>query len=314
MSFPRPDEEALASQQKRREENKGYVRKGINTAIGLGTAALGGAGLGLTGLSQAGSKILPFLSENIPFDMAMKGLKKFSPGIADMIQKGMKRGLDPKQGLNFVKDNLMKEKAAQEDRNVVEQESPDLHNYLLSEIKKGRTPIQAAAVATLDKNFKRIIDKLTKAHKTPWGKLIETLYGGAQSEGMGDQPLNEDTLSGFKPSEDLLARRKKGEPINEDTLGILPNPVIKQNQAQSQPTQQLTNQPKTESIQSPVTKFGRPNIGSLAKESSAIPDQFVKQAEQTIASQPQQMNIAPEMQALMDVLNQVKQSRQKRGR
>lgn len=308
MNSLRPDEKALASQQKRREENKGFLKKGVSTAIGLGAAAVGGAGLGLSGMSSIASKILPFLSENIPFDMAMKGLQKFSPAIAGMVEKGMKKGLNPRDGLNFIKDKLTSEEKAKEDRNVIQMESPELHSFMENEIKKGRSPIEAGAVAQLDKNFKRFIDKLTKDHKTPWSKLIEMVYGGKDSaKPQGSGILNEDTLSSFKPKDELMNRRAKGGVLNEDSLGIQPVNQAAQMKPNIQPSV------AKDLGKSQTTTFGVPKGLKLGKESSDILNQFVKPVLSQDQAQPQQPQINPEMQALMGLLQQVQQRRQSRG-
>lgn len=261
MSYPRPDEVAAKHQTEKIKHNQGIVKSGINTAIGLGSAYLGGAGIVLTGMA---SKILPFLNDKLPVDLAIKGLKKISPEMAKTLESGMKKGLNIKDGLNFVKEKLESEQTKKDERNVIEQESPELHQFIQSKIKEGDTPIQAAAKASVDKNFGNVIKRLVKAHKTTWGKLVESLYQGSPKE------------------------------WNEDNLKIGSNPMSQS----SQP------------MQSTVTTFGSPK-GSLAKESSEIPAQFEKQSQVSQTVQPQ---ITPEMQQLLQTLQDLKQSRAKRGR
>lgn len=261
MSYPRPDELATKREIEKNKRNQGLVRSGINTAVGLGTALIGGSAMALTGMAR---KILPFLSDKLPVDLALKGLNKVSPEMAKILEAGMKKGLNVKDGINFIKEKLESEQAKTDKRNVVEQESPELHNFIQSQIKEGDTPIQAAAKASVDKNFGNVIKKLVKANKTTWGKLVESLYKGVKKE------------------------------WNEDNLKIGSQDIAQS----SQP------------VQSAVTTFGSPKE-SLAKESSEIPSQFEKQPQISQATQPE---ITPAMQQLLQTLQDLKQSRAKRGR
>jgi len=174
MNNLRPDEQALISENERSRSTNKLVKKGVNTAIGAGTAA---AGFG-TGIA---SRILPFLNEFIPADLAMKGINKISPQLGSFLKKGMEKGLDLNEGLNFIKDNINgkenKKEPAKQSKNIIEQESPELHQFIDQEIRKGRKPIEAAALAQNDKRFSGAIQKLMKAHKTPWSSIIESIFG-----------------------------------------------------------------------------------------------------------------------------------------
>lgn len=181
----RPDEEANRAE----IERDSRFRRSVSGS--LGTAAAVGAGASL-------SHITPFLNKFIPVDLAMKGLSKVSPKLADFLKRGQSMGLDVKEGLDYIKDGITqgeKSTTAKQDRNIIEQESPELHQFLDQEIKKGRNPIEAAALAQYDKRFKQIIQKLTKTHNTPWSSIIESVYGTgemaqpSQQQTPMDQPM-----------------------------------------------------------------------------------------------------------------------------
>src|ERR1044072_1057692 len=180
MSFNlRPDEIANLSEIERSKKRDQNLKSGIGLAGGLGVASG-------TGIS---SKILPFLSEYIPVDLAIKGISKVSPKLGDVLKKGVSKGLDPKEGLNFVKEQFSKQnekkQQPQQNRNIIEQYSPELHQFIKSEIGKGRHPLEAGARARIDKKHEGIIKKIEKDHKTDWSSILESVYGSEQ------QPQNQ---------------------------------------------------------------------------------------------------------------------------
>jgi len=175
-SYLRPDEKTRESEIKKAQGRTNAVKSGLETAA---TAAIGG--LGLTG---AASKILPFLNQYIPKELAFKGINKIMPGLGNFLKNGMAQGLSLKSGLDYLKDEFIKEDNSKQNLNLIEQESPELFQFIDQEIKKGRKPIEAAALAQNDKRFSNIISKLMKKHKTPWSSIIESLFGS------GDQALS----------------------------------------------------------------------------------------------------------------------------
>lgn len=199
----RPDEVAVDSEIERDQQFRNNLIKGAGTAASLGAGAIA------TGTA---ARVLPWLSQYIPTDLAMKGLRKVSPKIADFLKRGQSAGLDIKEGLQYVKDSISKEqekkpsereKKPKIDRNIIEQYSPELHQFIMSEIKNGRSPLEAGAIAALDRkgsNFKSIISKLTKDHKSPWSAILETVYGGQQgpqnSSSAQQQQPNQSSQSG----------------------------------------------------------------------------------------------------------------------
>ena len=184
----RPDERAHASEIERDQRFRQGVRRGIGTAVGVASGA-------------ASARIMPFLSEHLPMDLAMKGLRKVAPSVADFLQKGQSAGLDIKQGIDFVKQKLPpSEEPKQESRNLIEQHSPELHQFITQEMKKGRSHIEAGALAKIQ-GFEKVIDKLKKEHKTTWEEILDAVYGNSpQSTNNSSQPaINSPQSQGNSP-------------------------------------------------------------------------------------------------------------------
>jgi hypothetical protein len=183
MNTMRPSERASEEINKRNERFNENVKSGAKTVVSAALAA-------------TGARILPFLSEHIPVDLAIKGISKISPKIGDFIKKGMSQGLDVKDGFQFLKDQIQpkeEEKEAEkkpeqtkENRNIIQQYSPELHEFIQQEVQKGRTPTEAwfmAQAGSKAKEFKKIIDKIEKDHKTSFSSLVNMIYGGGQYGG-----------------------------------------------------------------------------------------------------------------------------------
>lgn len=167
----RPDELTSQAQIEKNESFTKKLKSGAKTAVGLATSA---AGLGL------GAKILPFINEFIPTDLAVKGISKVSPQAGDLLRKGMSQGLDVKDGLQFLKESFAKQgeaKKTQENRSIIEQYSPELNQFIQGEIQKGRTPMEAGALAQLQKGFKKVISQMTKDHNIPFSAILQTAFG-----------------------------------------------------------------------------------------------------------------------------------------
>jgi len=182
----RPDEEAVASEVERDQQFRRNVGKGIGTA-----ATLAG------GVTAA--RVLPFLNNLIPVDLAMKGLNKVAPKVADFLKRGKSVGLDIQEGMQYVKDTIGNKKSEEQqqmpkdNRNIIEKYSPELHQFLDQEIRKGRKPIEAAALAQHDKRFSNVIQKLIKDHKTPWSSIIDSIYGiGDKAQPSQQQPQTQE--------------------------------------------------------------------------------------------------------------------------
>jgi hypothetical protein len=187
MNTMRPSERASEEIVKRNERFNENVKSGAKTAASAALAA-------------TGARILPFLSEHIPVDLAIKGISKISPKIGDFIKKGMEKGLDIKDGFQFLKDQIQpkeeKESEKQreqpkENRNIIQQYSPELHEFLQGQIQQGRSPIEAGSLAQLgtgSEKFKKIIAQMEKDHKAPFSAILQMAYGGGeQTQGQPQQ-------------------------------------------------------------------------------------------------------------------------------
>jgi len=174
----RPDEMANKAQIERDQRMRQNVSRGVGAGIGLASTAIG-------------ARVAPFLSEYIPTDLAMKGLQKVAPKVADFLRKGQSAGLDIKQGMDFIKSKLspteepaQEAKGAEDSRNLIEKHAPELHQFIVDKMKKGESFRRAGALARLEgggKTFSKTIEKLMKDHKASWEDMIEAIYGGAQS-------------------------------------------------------------------------------------------------------------------------------------
>lgn len=173
-SYQRPDEMAARSEIERASSRDRNIKTGLKSAA---TAGLAGAGIA--------SKIAPFLSEYLPLDLAIKGISKVSPKLGEFLNKGKALGLNVKDGLDFIKENTG-QKSTQENRNIIEQYSPELNQYIKDHIQKGKNVLEAGARAHMKKEYRTIIEKMEKDHKTPWSAILQTAYG---NEGGGNQQM-----------------------------------------------------------------------------------------------------------------------------
>ncbi len=183
MNTMRPDEQASMAEIERHKSKNQMIKKGLSLAGRAAGAALG------AGVS---SKVMPFLSEYIPTDLALKGISKVAPKMGDFLKRGMEQGLNLKEGLDYIKSRFEspnEQSQAKDQRTIVEQYSPELHQFMEQEIKGGRRPIEAGALAQNDKRFEKIIKKMSEDHKTPWSKILEGVYGaGETSQTQQQQP------------------------------------------------------------------------------------------------------------------------------
>ncbi len=167
-----------ASEELIRQNN--LPKKGLKAAGQFAGAALGSAAL---------SRIAPLLSSFIPEDLAIKGLSKINPTLGKFVKNAINSGSSFDEVKSFIQEKVTpnnqeqenKTEQPKESRNIIEQYSPELYQFISSQVASGRNPIEAAAIAQNDKKFKPIIDKLSKDHKTPWSSIIESIYGNGQS-------------------------------------------------------------------------------------------------------------------------------------
>lgn len=167
-NIPTTYEQASETQKKLNLKEKERI-KSVPKLIGtIGTAAV---------LPATMQKVLPFLSEFITPDMALKGISKVNPKIGDFLKRGMASGLDLKGGLDFIKENLAPSQSPEKQKNIIEQYSPELHQFLADHIQKGQTPLAAGALAQTSGKFSKEIKQLEKDHKTNWSQIIESVFG-----------------------------------------------------------------------------------------------------------------------------------------
>lgn len=176
------------------------IRQGEDAPIhalkNIGLTALGGAAAG------AVSKLVPaigsLISKYVPDKFSIEGLKKIDPRFGNLIQGAMDSGYSYDDVRNFmgqkIEESQSKEKIPDK-KNIIEQRSPELHQFIDQELKKGRPLLQAGALAQMEgkatKNFKSIIEKLEKDHKTPWSSILEAVYGGTQSNAQSVPPASQ---------------------------------------------------------------------------------------------------------------------------
>ena len=170
---PTPDQQLYQNKKKQADDVRSTLTNVAATAAGAGVAGLA-------------SKALPWLSEFIPSGLAMKGLNKISPKLGQFLQAGISAGLDPKEGMEFLKNGITEsqtenEQPAKQSLGIIEQHSPELHKFIENEIKKGKSPLQAGVEATRGNDkFTKAIRKITQAYRMPWSAIIESVFGAGQ--------------------------------------------------------------------------------------------------------------------------------------
>jgi hypothetical protein len=175
-NYLRPDEMATESEIRKAKNRTNEVNSVLGAASSFGTAAIG---------KKVASKVLPFLSQYVPEDLAFKGINKVMPALGKFLKNGMSQGLSLKSGLDYLKNEFTqqgsKQEPAKQNRNIIQQYSPELHQFMDEQIKNGRSPLEAGALAQHDKRFGEAIKKLSKDHKTPWSSILESVYGTGET-------------------------------------------------------------------------------------------------------------------------------------
>lgn len=206
--IPRPDEIAAISDIERDKRLRGMVKSGISSAASIPLAA---------GAVGAMSKIAPFLNEYVPLDLAIKGISKLSPTTGAFLKKGQEMGLDIKEGLDFLRGRVESQQSQSgkgkdktdtqrpSEKNIVEQYSPELHSFIVEQMNQGRSPLEAGALAALErkgqKNFKKIISQMERDHKSPFSSILQATYGG--KEGMAQRQESQQTNSSSRLADAL---------------------------------------------------------------------------------------------------------------
>lgn len=71
---------------------------------------------------------------------------------------------------------------SKENRNIIQQYSPELFEFLQEQIQKGNNPIAAGAAAQNNSKFSNIIKKISKDHKADWSSILQTVFGNEQAQ------------------------------------------------------------------------------------------------------------------------------------
>lgn len=160
------------------------LKTGASIAASAASAPIGalktGASIAAGGIAL--KRILPLLSKYIPQDLAIKGLNKLSPHFGNFINKSLQEGASFDTIRDFLRGKAEGEqqKPAQETRNVIEQYSPDLHQFIASEVSAGRPVLEAGALAQANPKFKTTIKQIEKDNKANWSAILQSIYGGGQ--------------------------------------------------------------------------------------------------------------------------------------
>jgi hypothetical protein len=176
----RPDEAAAEEDIERSQSTNKLLKKGANLAIGAGTAALG---------IGAASKILPFLNEYVPVDLAIKGISKFNPELGKKLRKGQSLGLNLKEGFNFIRDQLTPKEEEPQEHPLVKQAKdfetnyPDIASAISNLLNQGQSPEAAAAILKKSTPFGSKIKKLEKELGKDFIDFVVELFG-AQGQTM----------------------------------------------------------------------------------------------------------------------------------
>ena len=180
-----------ASEEVNRQKNQ--PAQDIGSAISLGGSALaGGALLG---------RVAPFLSRFIPTSLAVQGLSKIDPRLGNFINGAIQNGHTANDALDFIKSKVMPEQeqqqqaqepqqpqapeqqSAPDQRNILEQYSPELYQRIKAHVQSGMAPEKAAMMvskAYSAKQFLPIIKKMEEDHKTPFASIVQSIFGGGQ--------------------------------------------------------------------------------------------------------------------------------------
>lgn len=172
-SYLRPDEKAAKVDI---EKSKNFDRSLKTGLKAVGTVATTAAGIGAA--SKMSTKLLPFLNEYIPKDLAMKGIAAISPGIAKMLKKGQENGLDLQSGLEYVKKEINKQTKPEKEKNIIQKYSPELFQEISDIVQSGGLPIRAAS--KVYNKYKDVIAKIQKDNKVDWLELVDSIFGQPQ--------------------------------------------------------------------------------------------------------------------------------------
>jgi hypothetical protein len=182
----RPDERAYEATKKREEELDRKVNQGKNLAIGIGSSLLAGG---------VASKVMPFINQYIPTDLALKGINKVAPKLGSFLKRGQEMGLDVEDGLKFIKDRMGKPE--EEEKNIIEKYSPKIDRFIRERIAEGKDLGETLnAARKLDEDA---VKRLQKDYKSDWYKIGESVYGqGKRGKGQSSQQSTPESVQNMQ--------------------------------------------------------------------------------------------------------------------
>lgn len=215
-----PYERTVEEMKRQSEGPKRFAKN----AIGIGASLAGAATF-----SPLLARVAPMLSQYIPENLAIKGLSKISPKLGKFVNNALNSGYDFKEVKGFLGEQVNEsQETAKDNKNLIEQVSPELHQFILERIRNGHSPIQAGALASLKgSKFTPTIEKLKKEHKTGWGDIVEMIYGkGEKGLPKGKSMVDEETErfeQGYRNPQQAAQGQQQGNGKWEQIAGTLQN-------------------------------------------------------------------------------------------
>jgi len=169
----RPDESANLADIERDRTTRSRIQRGLGAA---GTFALG------AGYGKIAQKVLPYLSEALPLNVALDGIDKISPKIGSFLRRGQKMGLDIQEGMDFVKDKLT-EKEEPKYQSIFKKLIGDIDVEALDEgvkkelsfLKMITDQLESKGKTEKDPEIKKVAQKIKKALKGKSGLVMQEM-------------------------------------------------------------------------------------------------------------------------------------------
>ncbi len=185
-----------ATEEALRKKNAPYDT--AKKAVIAGVSFAGGVGL-----SRIAGRIAPFLSPYIEPELAKKGISRVDKGLGKFIDKSEQAGYDFDEIKQFIGEKISGEepKQPEQNKNVIEKYSPELHQFISEQVKKGVSPLNAGAFAFAEKGglgskFKSVIKQMEKDHKTDWSSILQTVYGSDEQSQPGQSQQQPQQMQG----------------------------------------------------------------------------------------------------------------------
>lgn len=188
----------------------------LSKNIGLGLIGGGAAKIGAKAISPLIGHIGSLINEFIPENISKNGLTKLDPRFKKFIDGAIEQGYTYDDVRSFLGNKTNKE--ITQSKNIIEQYSPELHQFITEKIEQGRSPLEAGALASLErkgsKGFKDVIKKLEKEHNSPFSSILETIYG-SMKKSQQQEPQEEESLvnSEVQKANQLYQQQKNNQNI-----------------------------------------------------------------------------------------------------